>query len=161
MTKELSQEELDERVAILRRFRSLLEQQRNKFREYLLVLEKQEGTIEAEDPDAIIAHSELEEQIVRNIGSLQKVIAPMQQLYQTSHAATYNPQEAIPIDSIQNELSRLQTQVLAQNEKNRALLRSHINSLRTQMAQFKNPYNNRQSVYAGTDRLGTMIQVEV
>ena len=102
MTKELSQEELDERVAILRRFRSLLEQQRNKFREYLLVLEKQEGTIEAEDPDAIIAHSELEEQIVRNIGSLQKVIAPMQQLYQTSHAATYNPQEAIPIDSIQN-----------------------------------------------------------
>ncbi|HAO29926.1 MAG TPA: flagellar biosynthesis protein FlgN [Treponema sp.] len=161
MTKELSQEELDERVAILRRFRSLLEQQRNKFREYLLVLEKQEGTIEAEDPDAIIAHSELEEQIVRNIGSLQKVIAPMQQLYQTSHAATYNPQEAIPIDSIQNELSRLQTQVLAQNEKNRALLRSHISSLRTQMAQFKNPYNNRQSVYAGTDRLGTMIQVEV
>lgn len=161
MTKELSQEELDERVAILRRFRSLLEQQRNKFREYLLVLEKQEGTIEAEDPDAIIAHSELEEQIVRNIGSLQKVIAPMQQLYQTSQAATYNPQEAIPIDSIQNELSRLQTQVLAQNEKNRALLRSHISSLRTQMAQFKNPYNNRQSVYAGTDRLGTMIQVEV
>ena len=51
--------------------------------------------------------------------------------------------------------------MLAQNEKNRALLRSHISSLRTQMAQFKNPYNNRQSVYAGTDRLGTMIQVEV
>ena len=161
MAKEISQEELDERVAILRRFRALLEQQRNKFREYLLVLEKHEDTIEAEDADAIIAHSELEEQIVRNIGSLQKVIAPMQQLYQTSHAATYNPQEAVPIDTIQGELSRLQTQVLAQNERNRELLRSHISSLRTQMAQFRNPYANRQSVYAGSDRLGTMVQVEV
>ena len=34
---EISQEELNERVAILRKFRSLLEQQREKFREYLKV----------------------------------------------------------------------------------------------------------------------------
>ena len=38
----LSKEELDERVAILKRFRALLEQQRTKFREYLKVLESQE-----------------------------------------------------------------------------------------------------------------------
>ena len=44
--EEISQAELDERVAILRKFRALLEQQRKKFQEYLAVLEKQEHSIE-------------------------------------------------------------------------------------------------------------------
>ena len=41
MENELTQAELDERVAILKRFRTLLEKQREKFQEYLKVLEKQ------------------------------------------------------------------------------------------------------------------------
>ena len=79
--KELSKEELDERIAILKRFRKLLEQQRNKFQEYLMVLESQEGRIEMEDGDSIAAHAELESQIVKNLASLQKVIVPMQGMY--------------------------------------------------------------------------------
>ena len=35
---ELTQAQIDERIAVLKRFRTLLEQQRNKFREYLHVL---------------------------------------------------------------------------------------------------------------------------
>ncbi len=156
----LTQAELDERVAILKRFRSLLEQQRNKFREYLKVLEMQESKISEEDADSIIAHTELEEQIVRNIGSLQKVIEPMQAMYTSSNAATYNPQDAIPISSIQNELARLQTQVLAQNEKNRSLLKAHIVNLKTQMAMIKNPYRNIKSIYAENTAQGNMVQIE-
>ena len=49
MEKEISQEELEERIAIIKRFKKLLQQQRNKFEEYLLVLEKQSGKIEKED----------------------------------------------------------------------------------------------------------------
>lgn len=41
-TATLNDSEIAERVAILKRFRSLLEEQRLKFREYLTVLEKQE-----------------------------------------------------------------------------------------------------------------------
>ena len=66
----LTQEEIDERIAILKRFRKLLEEQRNKFREYLDVLEKQQSAIENGDTDAMLAHTELEQQIVANIGSL-------------------------------------------------------------------------------------------
>ena len=44
--KEFSQKEIDERVAVLKRFKILLETQRNKFQEYLNVLEKQESSIE-------------------------------------------------------------------------------------------------------------------
>ena len=74
-------EELEERVAILKRFRFLLEQQRNKFKEYLNVLEKQQNSIDAEDSEALIKHSELEQQIVKNISNLQKVIVPMNKMY--------------------------------------------------------------------------------
>ena len=37
MEQKISKEELDERVAILKKFRMLLEQQRKKFQEYLKV----------------------------------------------------------------------------------------------------------------------------
>ena len=55
---EISQEELNERVALLRRFRSLLEQQRGKFQEYLNVLEKQQDSITSENPENLLAHTE-------------------------------------------------------------------------------------------------------
>ena len=51
---ELTQQELDERVALLRKFRSLLEQQRSKFQEYLTVLEKQQDSITKENPESLI-----------------------------------------------------------------------------------------------------------
>ena len=78
---EITQEELNERVAILRRFRSLLEEQRGKFREYLNVLEKQQDSITTENPESLLAHTELEQQVVKSIASLQKVIVPMSKMY--------------------------------------------------------------------------------
>ena len=44
-TATLNDSEIAERVAVLKRFRTLLEEQRLKFREYLTVLEKQEKSI--------------------------------------------------------------------------------------------------------------------
>ncbi|MBR7064567.1 MAG: flagellar biosynthesis protein FlgN, partial [Treponema sp.] len=58
---ELTQQEFEERVAILKRFRTLLEQQRNKFREYLNVLEKHQESILEENTEALVAHTELEQ----------------------------------------------------------------------------------------------------
>lgn len=78
---EISQEELNERIALLKKFRSLLLQQRKKFQEYLTVLEKQETSIESENSEKLLAHTELEQQVVSNIMNLQKVIVPMSELY--------------------------------------------------------------------------------
>ena len=64
---EITQEELNERVAILKRFRALLEQQRGKFKEYLNVLEKQHDSITNENTEALLAHTELEQQVVKNL----------------------------------------------------------------------------------------------
>lgn len=157
----LTKEELDERVAILRRFRKLLEEQRAKFQEYLDVLEKQECKISEEDADAILAHSELEGQIMKGITSIQKVIVPMEEMVKSTNAASYNPAQAIPVEKLQNDLKNLQIQVLAQNQKNRELLKSHIESIRKEISAFQNPYAGRRSVYAERGTKGSMIQIEV
>ena len=161
METKLSQEELNERIHILKKFRQLLEQQRTKFQEYLKVLEAQESKINEENAEALLAHSELEAQIVKGIGSLQKVIVPMQDLVTRTHAATYNPADAKPIEDIKAELAKLQGQVLKQNEKNRNLLKFHMAQVKEQIQEFKNPYRSLNSVYFTTMTTGSRIQVEV
>ena len=156
---EITQQELDERVALLRKFRSLLEQQRNKFREYLTVLEKQQDSITKENPENLIAHTELEQQVVRNIANLQKVIVPMSKMYKASVPMAHTAEDS-NIIKIQNELNDLQTRVLKQNQINRDLLREHIESIRTQIQNFKNPYKNIKSVYAQPQRVASLVEVE-
>ena len=157
--EEISKQELDERVALLRKFRGLLEQQRNKFREYLSVLEKQENSITSENPETLIAHTELEQQVVKNIANLQKVIIPMSKMYKASVPMAHTDEE-LSINKIQNELNDLQDKVLKQNQINRDLLRSHIESIRAQIQNFKNPYKNAKSVYAQPQRVATLVEVE-
>ncbi|MCQ2575129.1 MAG: flagellar protein FlgN [Treponema sp.] len=157
---ELTQEELDERVALLKKFKALLIQQRGKFQEYLTVLEKQQESITAENPEALIAHTELEQQVVKNIANLQKVILPMSRMYKA--AAPNNSQEDTKsIEVIQNELNDLQHKVLKQNEINRDLLRTHLVQIKAQINNFRNPYANNRSVYAQPQRVATMVQIEV
>ena len=159
---EITQEELNERVALLRRFKSLLEEQRSKFREYLTVLEKQQDSITAENPEKLLAHTELEQQVVKNIANLQKVIVPMSRMYKAAAGKNSAPvSEDADIIKIQNELSDLQDKVLKQNEINRDLLRVHIEQLKSQIAGFKNPYKNNRSVYATVQPVATMVHVEV
>ena len=163
---EITQEELNERVAILRRFRSLLEEQRGKFREYLTVLEKQQDSITSENPENLLAHTELEQQVVKNIASLQKVIVPMAKMYHAGKGnatAAASVAEEAEIIKIQNDLSDLQDRVLKQNAINRDLLRVHIEQLKSQIAGFKNPYKNNRSVYANVQAqsVATMVHVEV
>lgn len=154
---DLTQEELDERIAVLRRFRALLEQQRNKFREYLSVLESQQSKIEIDDGESLMAHAELETQIVANISNLQKVIVPLQKMYESSGEPEKNG-----VEQIQSELADLQSKVLAQNEKNRALLKAHMAQIREQLSTMAamNPYRGRRSIYAPKEAVGAMVAVE-
>ena len=160
MKENLDQREIEERLAILRRFRYLLEQQRDKFQEYLRILEMQESDINADNADAIIAHADLGNQIVKNIGSLQRIIVPMQKLYEKSHASTYNPEDIIPVTKIQDDLVALRAQVVSQNIKNQKLLRVRMLDIRRDMDSMKNPYRAHRSVYARQDDGGSLVHLE-
>lgn len=157
--EQLTQEELNERVEILKKLRALLEMQRNKFREYLKVLEQQELSIETENSEALIMHTELEQEVVKGIANLQKVIIPMSELYKSSSSSDENISDSA-VNELQKDLSTLQNKVLAQNEKNRELLRTHMTQIKTQIEQFKNPYRNVKSVYAQKVTAGNFVEVE-
>lgn len=156
---ELSKDELNERVAILKRFRALLVQQRNKFQEYLNVLESQEGKIELADGDSILAHTELENQIVKNLASLQKVIVPMQGMYNAIMPGLPVADNAT-VEQLQLDLANLQKQVLAQNERNRNLLQAQMGKIKNQLGgmNLMNPYRGRSSVYAEKTAVGSVIE---
>ena len=157
--EEITQEELNERVEILKKLRALLEMQRNKFREYLKVLEQQEHSIETENSEALIMHTELEQEVVKGIANLQKVIIPMSELYKSSSSSDGNISDSA-VNELQKDLSTLQNKVLAQNEKNRELLRTHMTQIKTQIEQFKNPYRNVKSVYGQKVTAGNFVEVE-
>lgn len=157
--EEITQEELNERVEILKKLRALLEMQRNKFKEYLKVLEQQEHSIETENSEALIMHTELEQEVVKGIANLQKVIIPMSELYKSSSSSDDNISDSA-VNELQKDLSTLQNKVLAQNEKNRELLRTHMTQIKTQIEQFKNPYRNVKSVYAQKVTAGNFVEVE-
>lgn len=152
---ELSQNELDERVAAAKRFRSLLLEQREKFREYLALLERQQNSIENENTEALLSYTELGREVVQGIASLQKVIAPMSSLCALS---AEDESGGKSVGDIQSELERLQKSVLAQNEKNKALLRVHIAQVREQLQNFRNPYRASKSVYA-QKAVGSLVEV--
>jgi len=160
---ELSNEELSQRVAIIKRFKSLLEQQKAKFQEYLNVLELQQGKIEKEDAEAILAHTQLEEQIVSNIGTLQKVIVPIEQMYNSfGSPRLLNTEEkalGISLSKVQSDLNDLHSRIQIQTEQNQALLRAHMASIRQQLSDMKNPYRNTRSVYAPSQGIGSLVQI--
>lgn len=154
----LTQTEIEERTALLKRFRTLLEQQRTKFQEYLRVLEAQEKTIEDENADALLAHTELEQQIAANIISLQKVIKPIETMYQDTFS---NEQAATEIPQLQADLQVLQQQVLDRNKKNRELLQVRIGQLKERMSTVKNPYRNARSVYSQSAQVAARVNISI
>ena len=156
-TATLNDSEIAERVAVLKRFRTLLEKQRLKFREYLTVLEKQEKSIADENSDAVLRHTELEESIIAEIFTIQKVIDPLEYMYTNICRNT----EHSDIPHLKTDLDDLQKRVLAQNKQNRELLRTHITGLRQQIASLKRPYAHKESIYAGTARTAALVDLSL
>ncbi|GMO50941.1 MAG: hypothetical protein Pg6C_15260 [Treponemataceae bacterium] len=166
----LTQAQVDERKAVLRRFRELLEAQRAKFREYLDVLEKQGRVIADENTEAIFAHTELEQHIVGSIVTLQKAIQPIEAMYHAIIApsgglkadaiAGDNDASSPPIPALQTDLENLQKQVLERNEKNRELLKTRLTQIKHQLNTFYNPYHSKSVYAASAEQTASLVQID-
>ena len=82
-------------------------------------------------------------------------------MYSTINGSNAKTQNDSEIEKIQNELSDLQSKVLRQNEINRDLLRVHIENIKRQINNFKNPYKNNRSVYAQTQKVAQLVEINV
>lgn len=154
--QELTDEQVGERVAILKRFKQLLEQQRQKFRDYLVVLEKQAEMISSENIDAMVTHTEMEQTIVSEIHTIQKVIDPLEDMYRFAHPEVADAD----IPRLKADMNQLRKNVLEQNKKNRDLLKSHMQVLRQKAVMLQNPYTKRASVYASDSHTASIIDIQ-
>lgn len=137
--------ELERRAAVLRRFRELLVAQRAKFQNYLGVLEHERADIETGDVDKLAAHVEVEEAIVSEIFTFQKVIDPLEDLYRAAYPAGAEQHD---IPAIKENLLSLRSEVLKRNEENRVLLKRRMEVLRSEMLALRKPLSAQKSVYA-------------
>ena len=150
---EISDTELQMRVCVLKRFKSLLQEQRDKFSEYLYVLEKQELSIVQNNIEAVMQHTELENNIIQNILNIQKVIEPIEKIYYLS-----NPEDK-GVLQLKNELVRLQESVQKQNEKNRLILDEKMVTVRNEISNF--PLRNKYvaNVYSKNENVANYVDV--
>ena len=161
MSTHISEEEVHERAALLRRFKSLLEEKRKKFREYLNALEELEKTIAVRDTERIEQQSILGEAIVGEIYTIQKVIDPIEAMYRdmgSAKASAADEERVIP--ELQADLSKLQCDIEKQNKRNRSLLKSAMGQLRGEIAQLKKPYA-RKNVFATESDSATVVDMRV
>ena len=151
----LSHAELQTRIAVIKRFKSLLQEQREKFSQYLFILEKQEKEIEKSNVEAIVQHNEIENSIIENILNVQKVIEPIEKMYYI-----VNPEASdMDVTKLKGDLGRLQVAVLKQNEKNQIMLQEKMSILNQEITQFsfKTPY--KKSVYAKDENVANYVDV--
>jgi hypothetical protein len=167
----ISAEELAQRVAILRRFKILLTQQRDRFRSYLEVLDKQENVIESGSAEDLLTYVEMEEKIVADIFSIQKVIDPLEDMYR-SVLSGFGPGKTPSIDALESEgtdevpgskaaLEDLKNEAVLRSTKNKELLSKRMVELRSEIKALReNPYlvNSRRSSF-GDGNTASMIDI--
>ena len=154
-------EELARRVAVLRRFRTLLQEQRDRFRSYLAVLDKQQDIIETGSAEELLAHVELEEKIVADIFSIQKVIDPLEDMYQAvisgfapppASGAPPRPGEDGDVLDLKDALEDLKNEAVIRSTRNKELLSRRMVELRSEIQALRdNPYaaNARRAAFSG------------
>jgi hypothetical protein len=148
-----------ERISVLARFRQLLEDQRKKLQDYLYLLEKQEKTILSDNTDAAINYCALEQDILENISTLQRVILPIEGMYREIYGTQMVHKDDFEIPKLQANLEKLRRQVQSQNESNRELLRSRLSQVRSQIDTF-NLFRLSRSIYADDTESASLLEIE-
>ncbi|MCL2229829.1 MAG: flagellar biosynthesis protein FlgN [Treponema sp.] len=148
---EIDSAELAQRVAVLKRFKTLLSQQRDRFKSYLELLDKQQGVIESGSAEDLLTYVEIEEKIVADIFSIQKVIDPLEEMYYSvvsgRDIASAETQEEVP--SLKASLEKLKGEAVLRSSKNKELLSKRMLELRQEIKTLRNnPYAIGKNAFA-------------
>jgi hypothetical protein len=175
---DLAPEELWQRVSILKRFRELLTAQRERFRNYLEVLDKQKDSIEKGSPEELESQVELEECIIADIFSIQKVIKPLEKMYEVFPALSGQPVspfagkaasaiglkgqilgEEANINGLKSALETLQNEVAVRIERNKELLSTRMVEIRSEMKMFRGLYQKAQTMAYRISQTATLVDI--
>ncbi|MCL2265905.1 MAG: flagellar biosynthesis protein FlgN [Treponema sp.] len=143
--------ELAQRVAVLKRFKTLLTQQRDRFRNYLELLDKQQNVIESGNAEDLLAYVEIEEKIVADIFSIQKVIDPLEEMYYSVVPVESSYQDEVP--GLKASLEKLKSDAVIRSTKNKELLSKRMVELRSEIKTLRNnPYSTGRTSYSETNK---------
>jgi len=152
---ELSTSELKERLAVIKRFKALLQEQRDKFYEYLLILEKQEVEIRKENLTSMQEYEAIGDAIIKNIINIQKVIEPIEAIYKKTKHEIWNAD----IGRLQEDLRKLQEAVLRQNKNNCNIIEERMFAIEEDMLKLKYKNNYPKSIYAKNGDVANYVDV--
>jgi len=161
---EISDAELSQRVAVIKRFKELLKTQRDRFQTYLEALDKQKDVIQSGTTDDLLRHVELEEKIVADIFSIQKVIDPLEEMYQsvrvkspakggskpTKKASSDKMSGEEEVISLKEALDGLKAEALIRSQRNRELLAKRMAELRSEINSLKSKSYARRKFEGNT-----------
>jgi hypothetical protein len=168
--KTLDDEEVSRRVGILRRFRELLKAQRDRFQQYLEILDKQKDMIEEGNAEDAAAQVELEEKIVADIFSIQKVIDPLENMYRASYPLPKKgrksrskaaAEDAAGIPDLKSALEELKTEAVSRAKRNREMLSRRMAAIQTEIKIIrKNPYSRKSRSLYGEVPSPSLVDIE-
>jgi len=149
--KAISEKELNQRVAVIKRFKELLKAQRDRFRVYLDVLDKQKDVIERGTSDDLMQHVELEEKIVEDIFSIQKVIDPLEEMYHSiahdmPRIRSAGEKTDEEVSGLKKALESLKSEAVVRSGLNRELLAKRMAELRAEIKSIKSNAYSRRNV---------------
>jgi len=162
-TMDIDSAELAQRVAILKRFKILLSQQRERFKSYLDLLDKQQNVIESGSAEDLLTYVEIEEKIVADIFSIQKVIDPLEEMYNSVVSGQDQSQLAAKLENSGNQeevpslkasLENLKNEAVMRSTKNKELLSKRMIELRQEITTLRNnPYAaSGRSAYSNSNK---------
>lgn len=137
-----AERDLDERIAVLRRYRRMLEMQRERLQDYLVLLDTREIAVKEGNYLALEEYTVKEQHVIKGILAVQKCLKPLAEMYQKAL-----PEGSRDIDELTSRLENLRQKVLVRNEESRALLKSHALNLKTELDSLKIPRSTK-SVFA-------------
>ncbi|MDR1446285.1 MAG: flagellar biosynthesis protein FlgN [Treponema sp.] len=155
--QEIDGGEISRRIAVVKRFRALLQEQRDHFYSYLEALDRQKDVIEGGNAESLLNHVELEEKIVADIFSIQKVIDPLEEMYQAAvsgynRAEILHTQENTGVPALKAALESLKTEAAVRSRENRELLSKRMEEIRNEIRILRNnPYLQKHPVYGSID----------
>ena len=144
--------EIAQRVAVLKRFKTLLAQQRDRFKSYLDLLDRQQDVIETGSADDLLSYVELEEKIVADIFSIQKVIDPLDDMYHSIVGKSAGAERPDDVPGLKASLEKLKDEAVVRSTKNKELLSKRMMELRSEITALRNnPYmaSNKRSSFGG------------
>ena len=123
---------------IAKKIRKILLSQKLRLEEYLELVKKEDENLLKEDPDKLIAHIDLERQVVDELDSLKKIAKPLEIMYLNS-----SNKKNTELVNIKNRIGSLSDKITTKSINNREKLETILVRVKADLKEFSKPKTSK------------------